>query len=73
MQLGVPTWKMGLNIYLTELLGELYDINGIIINGVIILWSHFMFQQSDSINILLLPVATEMTERQRNQKSKILD
>lgn len=54
--------KMGLTIDLTELLGELNDINGV----------KYSAQWLNKYKLLLL-VTTKMTERQKNQKSKILD
>lgn len=62
MQLEFLICKMGLNIYLTELLRKLNDINGV----------KYSPQWLNKYKLLLL-VTTTIRERYKNQKSKILD
>lgn len=62
MQLEFLICEMGLNIYLTELLRKLNDINGV----------KYSPQWLNKYKLLLL-VTTTIRERYKNQKSKILD
>lgn len=62
VQLGHLMGKVGLTTHLTELLGVLNDINGV----------KYSAQWLNKYKLVLL-VTTKMTERQKNQKSKILD